>query len=281
MIKLFCTDLDGTLFYLPDSEMAGITEENMLAMQKLKDHHIHLMTATGRHHTFLPRVLNDTSLHFDTVGFCGAEVFFDNQVLFAMAFEPNELTALARHLESTSLEAGLHFTTLENDWVHHNVNSPMFQRFRSIPKNGLPKDCRTLFEINIYEYLSVQRTSPIIRVSFWFPDFNDLESYRKLLLAAFPNQYTIVQSSPRELQLMKDGMHKGKGIAMVAEKMNIGIDEIAVIGDSDNDIGMFEYVPCSFCMSHAAPELQAKAKYTVDSFAQSVEMVIEMNEREN
>jgi len=281
MIKLFFADLDGTFLYIPNSDRAGVTEENLASLDVLKENNIRLMLATGRHHTFLPRVLGDTSLRFDTIGFCGAEVYLDGEVLFSMDFTSEEVLALVDHFSAYDYDATIHFTTLNNDWIHYDVTSPLFERAKNFQSNGIPTDRRSLLEIGIRDYLKEERDSPIIRLSFWFSNIDDNLSYLDLLNEAFPNQYTIVRSSPRELQIMKNNMNKGKGIQMIADHLNIPLDEIAVIGDSENDLGMFELIPYSFCMSHADKKLQAKVKYSVDSFAEAVEILVANNDKEN
>lgn len=53
-------------------------------------------------------------------------------------------------------------------------------------------------------------------------------------------------------------------IKKYAEENNIDLDEIAVIGDSGNDISMFEITKNSFAMSRAPKFVKEKANYIVD-----------------
>ena len=58
---------------------------------------------------------------------------------------------------------------------------------------------------------------------------------------------------------------KGTALAAVARQLSISKDEIACIGDGENDIPMFQEAGLRFAMGNAAPELKALADAVVAS----------------
>ena len=56
--------------------------------------------------------------------------------------------------------------------------------------------------------------------------------------------------------------------------------EVAVIGDSMNDISMLQAVPYSYAMSHADDIVIHAAHYVVHSVKEAIDQVLEINERE-
>ena len=101
-----------------------------------------------------------------------------------------------------------------------------------------------------------------------------------MLKRKFFERYQIIQTSPYSIVILKDGANKGTGIAKIAALTGVGLDEVAVIGDSENDFEMFAMIPHSYCMSHARPDIQAKAKTVVDSVAECIDLILKENEQE-
>ena len=52
--------------------------------------------------------------------------------------------------------------------------------------------------------------------------------------------------------------------------MGVPLREVIVIGDSENDVGMFDVVDTSYCMAQAEPEVRQKARWVVTSVAEAL-----------
>ena len=71
---------------------------------------------------------------------------------------------------------------------------------------------------------------------------------------------SVVEISPRNCT-------KANALMQYCESHGYKTDEVAVVGDSGNDISMFKnFYQNSFCMGHAAPAVQKYAHYTLDKF---------------
>ena len=77
-------------------------------------------------------------------------------------------------------------------------------------------------------------------------------------------------------ELTANGCSKAEGIEFYRKHLNIDINDVYVVGDSGNDISMFEkYYEHSYVMQHAYPSVKKYAKYTVAKVFKLREFVLE------
>ena len=69
---------------------------------------------------------------------------------------------------------------------------------------------------------------------------------------------------------MPFGCSKGNGIKELAKFYNIDLCDVAVVGDSNNDVNMFEITSNSYCMDHADEEVSKHANHIVKDVAQAI-----------
>ncbi|MGN0971060.1 MAG: Cof-type HAD-IIB family hydrolase [Aristaeellaceae bacterium] len=76
-------------------------------------------------------------------------------------------------------------------------------------------------------------------------------------LKAFPA--CSLSYSGRYVEISDEGATKGAALAMLAKRLGVAREEIACIGDSDNDLSMFDSAGLRFAVGNAVPELKARA----------------------
>jgi Cof subfamily protein (haloacid dehalogenase superfamily) len=81
---------------------------------------------------------------------------------------------------------------------------------------------------------------------------SDLES-RELGLS-------LVYSGPEFLEVTGAGVSKGRALRRLAEKLQIPLDRVLVIGDAPNDVSMFVEAGLAVAMGNAPPDVQAAAR---------------------
>jgi Cof subfamily protein (haloacid dehalogenase superfamily) len=74
----------------------------------------------------------------------------------------------------------------------------------------------------------------------------------------------------RFIDVVPKGCSKGIGVEYVKEQEGISYENSYAIGDSMNDISMFEVVENSFTLSNAEKVLHEKVKHVVDSVAECI-----------
>lgn len=80
-------------------------------------------------------------------------------------------------------------------------------------------------------------------------------------LEAFRSQLNVYRYDDRHLDIVKKGVSKGGAILRLAKLLGIAPEEIMAIGDSLNDMEMFQTVGLGVAVGNAKPELKARAGY--------------------
>ena len=73
-----------------------------------------------------------------------------------------------------------------------------------------------------------------------------------------------VTISSFSIEMTAKEARKGLALEELCQKRGIDRNDVYVVGDSGNDISMFDTFPHSFCMRRAAPWIRAHAAHTVD-----------------
>ena len=68
------------------------------------------------------------------------------------------------------------------------------------------------------------------------------------------------------IEIMEKNTNKAESLKELLKMYNINKDEVAVVGDSGNDIPLFEEFENSFVMANAPEEVKQKAKVRLKSF---------------
>ena len=87
----------------------------------------------------------------------------------------------------------------------------------------------------------------------------DVEKVRAMLDKAFP-ELEIVDTR-FALHLKHKNVNKGTGLVEVARQMGLRPEEFAALGDSANDIHMFNAAGMGLAVGNATPEIKAAADY--------------------
>jgi Cof subfamily protein (haloacid dehalogenase superfamily) len=123
----------------------------------------------------------------------------------------------------------------------------------------------------------------IVAVSEDFDLLTRLEQDARALLAAGA---TVARSQPYYVDFTHPLANKGAALTALAALLAIPAAEIAVIGDGDNDVAMFERSGLSIAMGNAGPQVQRAADFVTDrnsedGFAKAIEWFILDGHRSN
>jgi Cof subfamily protein (haloacid dehalogenase superfamily) len=75
----------------------------------------------------------------------------------------------------------------------------------------------------------------------------------------------LYRSNPQFLEIARAEINKGLGLRRLMEMLSIDPVATAVVGDSENDLGMFEVAGLAVAMGQASPEVKARAGYVTTS----------------
>ncbi|MDE7433805.1 MAG: HAD hydrolase family protein, partial [Mycoplasmoidaceae bacterium] len=76
---------------------------------------------------------------------------------------------------------------------------------------------------------------------------------------------TICKSSRINVEINADDVSKGNAIAFLSEKLGININQVATVGDEENDISMLSLTSNSFTLSSSNEKVRSSAAYVLNS----------------
>ena len=79
------------------------------------------------------------------------------------------------------------------------------------------------------------------------------------LLEKYGNVFEMYQSH-ESIELMNKGVNKATSLLKYIDRINLDINEVAVVGDSGNDVPLFQVFPNSFVMEQAHDDVKSHAK---------------------
>ncbi|MFC0270652.1 Cof-type HAD-IIB family hydrolase [Metabacillus herbersteinensis] len=261
MIKLFVSDLDGTLLNLKKE----VSPTDIQSLKKLKESDVDICLATGRMDIEIAEVLKMIGETYHRISQNGAFVRTkDHQSLHSFTFEyqlAKEIFEKVRNMPFITLIADYEKNyTEKRDELIVQLESRMFAPI----------------EENI-ELLTALGQSIIPSKISILGEYEDLSAFQKQLVECRSDEVETYISDEHCLDVLPKNISKGNALMVLMEHLGIKTDEIACIGDSFNDIPMFQLTPHSFAMDIALPQVKKEAAYVVSSVSEAIEKVLELN----
>ncbi|RCW62839.1 HAD family hydrolase [Saliterribacillus persicus] len=258
MIKMFATDLDGTLLghgnYLKPKDIEAIA--------KIKNE-MEFTVATGRLDREITEIFKALKTTGHRVSQNGSFVYSeDNNMIHSHTFDPK----LGKTLHEAIVGYEQLFCIMTADDIYVSERTPEI------------KAMEHLFYFDLKEGVDfVESYGKAIHPSKYMllgePDeVNQLQE--KIRSEIFHEEIVTYMSDKRCLDILPRGISKAFGLEKLALERGINVDEIAVIGDSFNDIPMFEMTPHSYVMSQAPAAVKEKANFVVDHVHEAVSDVL-------
>lgn len=253
MIKLLATDLDGTLLRNHDA----VKEDDVSALQRIVDHGVAVCFASGRILPEMKKLMERIEVKCHAVTHNGAMVYTDKgEKLFVATFESRD----ARYLYEIGRHSGvipLVFTS--NETIITERKGDGLQQF--VKRMLIP--CQ--YEDRLPDLI---KHIPVCKISL-FGDREILEEINKQVCAHHPHIESAFALNDC-LDFTPAKVSKGNGLKVLLRHLGIRAGELACIGDTFNDIPMFELTPHSFAMSSGPAFVQGCAKEVVSSVSEAI-----------
>ena len=251
MKKLLATDLDGTL--LKDNK---VTKENSESVDKLLKTENLLVISTGRPYNGITMLKEENNINADYYILLNGALILDplGNKTYQKIIEKHIIKDILNYLIEenlyTSVESGF-LTYMLTDRV--DVPYPNKKRVNSID------------EIN--EDLSL--------ISLYHPlkDREEIEDIKNRINEKY-GDYVIAYRNDIYIDVVPIGCSKGNALKELIKQEDISEENAYAIGDSWNDISMFEVVKNSFTFHHVEHEIKNYASYLVSSVSECIEKFI-------
>ncbi|WP_337868855.1 HAD family hydrolase [Meiothermus sp.] len=267
MVKLVALDLDGT-FYA--GRNLGVPESAWAAIERGRSAGLKFAVCTGRpqggHGLQYAQRLQPDGPHVFNDGASICEAW--GRSLFAEAVPRlQEVIALAR-------KHALPFDLMGADGGRYYENELMPPELLThIEMTGVVARSAIFEEIR----------ETLVRLWFVVPDLSLWETV-KPDLATLPEIDLAEYISPREVitGVIKKGVSKSSGLRWLAGHYGFALEEIAMIGDSHNDLEAIRDAGLGVAMGNAVDEIKAVADHITghvreNGFAQAIEYILALN----
>ena len=266
MCKLLACDLDGTLFY-PRRLRRCISKRNVWFLRRWIDAGNKVVLITSRSSEFTERLKKEIQRPFDVMACTSAQIFHDDE-LIAERYMPNdELEKIFWEIDKRYKPKGYLLTGKGHPCVVYNTKRAnfFFQIFYKLYYFFQFK-YREPSETSNEIFLDLMRNGKCFKLMTFFGFGKKKGVLSKEINKELRENFPQIESSWSLIvnELTPKGCNKGEGIDEYCKMLNINKEDVYVIGDSGNDIAMFQkYHEHSYCMAHAYPSVKKYAKYAV------------------
>jgi Cof subfamily protein (haloacid dehalogenase superfamily) len=258
LIKLIVSDLDGTLL---DANKEVSTRE-FEALHLSRTQGIAFALASGRMRSEMNKIITQIDQNCICISQNGAFIHSsDGQLLQSTYFEPS-LARQAYTMTSSPTIVRL-ICSGEANYISQLTNA----------SDAIQARMFETFRILHHTEEAIEHELPVCKLSY-FGDIQELLTIKRSLELHYGDQLTQFISDIDCLDIMPKGISKGSALLYMLDILNITVDEVACIGDSFNDISMFEVTPHSYAMRHSHPDVKEFARHIVANVAEAIEHII-------
>jgi Cof subfamily protein (haloacid dehalogenase superfamily) len=268
MVKVIATDLDGTLFY-PKKRYRMICSKTKKFLQRFIDDGGKLVLVSGRNKAIEAKFRKKTGIDADLIGCNGSVIIEKSQVIKSTSFNKESLKKILFDIRRDydppmvllmSKRRNLVYTRTD---VSHMTNLAYFLWRIS---NGTYRDPFVRSDRVFYEELE---TGEVYKAMVLFGVTKKRIIQAREVTALLNKQYPDAEFSwiNQMIEISPKGCTKKDGLEFYLDYNKIPRDNVVVVGDSGNDISMFDaWKEQSFCMEHGRPEVKAHAAHVIKNF---------------
>lgn len=277
MIKLFAFDLDGTV--LDSNNM--MNEETIKAFKKLDENGIKFIFATGRASASVAYLMEKTGIDNPFVANNGAISFLNKETILKETYlEIDTLRKLKKFANAKNLY--YHFYDLNTFYSEYLVKEKLVH-LEKTESSGYKYQVNISISEDPIEQLMIHQTKAL---KFQIFIDENLRGERDKIIEELKNEFKddiyITSSADYLIEIMSNGVNKWQAILDIADTLGINNNEIAAIGDQDNDYLMVKNSEMGFAMGNATKSLKDIAKYIVKTnnelgVCEAIEKVLEFN----
>ena len=257
-MKLIFLDIDGTLTEAGSNEPPASALE---AIRRTQEKGNLVFLCTGRNYAMLEPLLK---YHFDgMVASAGGYVTIRDEVIFDCPMPQEDLNLALDVLHRNSV-----FCTIEaKDKTYGDENLSAFLEDVDGGNSEIERWRRALSETLHILPMKEYDGRPIYKIVIMCRKAEQLKEARSLLEKdyEFCIQEIPDHANCQNGELINRAFDKGRGILRIAEKLNVGIEDVYGFGDSMNDLTMIQTVGTGVCMDNGAETLKKLSDLVVPS----------------
>lgn len=270
-ISLIAVDMDGTLL----NDQSAVSNENLEAIRRLSKKGIVTVPVTGRTYNEIPAAVRNEECIKYFVFSNGSGIYEKGNGIIYSSTMPRE-TAMGIYKLLSAYETYIEIYSGGYPWADiSKINEECFAYYKINPRfRRVIAHSRKRAE-DFGTMLEKEELRPELFDAF-FRSMQERAECLERLKVLFPDEQ-VVSSMGNNLEIMNKGTNKGTGLTRLCNILSLDIAETLALGDSKNDIHMFETAGCAYAVSNACAELKAIATGTVCSNNENIMEYAEKN----
>ena len=263
---LFAIDLDGTLL----NDNCEISAENAAAVRRAQQSGVIVAISTGRMHFDVREICRRAALKTPIISANGGVVHDEvGNLLYNAAIERDAVLTAVNWLEDKAV-----YYEVSTDAA---IYAPCQGRDRLVAEMERLHEVEPMVKMRSAAEIEARQDSQAGRVvvADYRAALPEKEEVYKLYVFTYDRavqsaavrefgaceRLAVYQGGPYSFDLVSAEASKGKGVLHLAEYLGVDPKSAAAIGDSQNDIAMFETVGCSIAMGNAKPEIKGFCRF--------------------
>jgi len=248
-VKLFVTDLDGTLI----PEGGRVSAKNIEAVQTLIKTGIKVVVATGRMYRAALPIVEQLGVHVPIIAYNGALIkSSEGEVIHTQYMDEGIVQKLLTFFE----QRGWHLQLYSDDVLYFPKRDRYVQYYEEMQKvegNEVGWDGMREHLNDVTKLLSISGKG------------DELTARMRDVKKFFGAQVEVTRSNDLFAEFLAGGVTKAGAVKIIADKLGIERTEIMAIGDSENDLPMLRSVGRSIAMGNAIPAVKKACFYRTDT----------------
>ena len=266
MGKLLAVDLDGTLFY-PKGVKRCISKKNVKFLQDFIDAGNRVVLITSRSTQFTDKLKDEIKRDFDIMNCTSAQIFANGECIRESAMKKDDLKSILDYLDKEHHPLAYLLTSKDYPCViKQNVKVgkillgiyKLYWYFQHCYREPY------VFDNGLFDN-EVEKSSAL-KIMVFFGLGRSKKQVTKELNKLLREKHPGIESSWTQFvnELTPIGCNKGDGLEFYCNHLGIDKKDVIVVGDSGNDIAMFnKFHENSYVMAHAYPSVKKYAKNVV------------------
>ena len=266
MAKLLAIDLDGTLFY-PKRIRKCICKKNVLFLRKWIDEGNKVVLVTSRSTQFTEKLKDEIQRPVDFINCCSSQIFANDELIFDKWMPNKELKEILSRIEETYEPIAFLMTSENHPCIikySRKVNR-IFTLFYRIWW-WFQFSYREPFTVDNEMFENELNTAKIYKIMNFIGIRKNKSKISKEINKELREEFPEIESSwtAQVNELTPQGCNKGNGVERYCQLLDINPDDVYVVGDSGNDITMFnKFHEHSYCMKRGHPSARKYAKHVI------------------
>lgn len=265
MIKLLATDLDGTLFY-PKRKLTLMTKSNIEFLKAFDKAGGKLVLVTGRSRRVSMRVKKKTGIDIAVLGCNGSFIYKDDKFVKSTPIPKEYLLDVYMNLKANfNLYAIFIFDQEDNMKISpigaNKITTRLAKMFNIF--NFAYREKYIVSEKEAIKSISNGKVYKIMPVFGIFPNVRGRVLDAAMALKKQYDDKLTIAAADIAIEITAKGVNKAATLLEYCKSIGINKEEVAVVGDSYNDLPMFETFPNSFAMANGERIILEKGNHIV------------------